>query len=242
MPIALDRFPHLTTTFTFLPTPKPTYKILFRRFLEADDCATTVNDPPQPEALVVTLDDYVFHYEILAEGEVKAEWTGKGHFRADPGMANEFEVESDIKLPLTPEAARLIGEMVTVYARPSFDHIMDWLQLRTTITESKSLRTAKIYSTTQAIADVGWDAIFFEDHPIAHPIVGAARQLYRDGGDLFLSPSVEFWSAAKDIDAVCSIILVFQWEGHNDLIYPTQHQLLLELQSGTIFNYRASPP
>jgi hypothetical protein len=60
-----------------------------------------VSDPPALESAIITLDDYMFHYEILVGGELMESWTGKAFFR-NPGAANVARV----LLPLTDEIAK----------------------------------------------------------------------------------------------------------------------------------------
>jgi hypothetical protein len=82
--IAIDRFPHLATVFSLLPDPKPSYKVLLRRFHEAHR-ATTVSHAPQPEVAMNALDDYIFHYEIFIDEVLRVSWAGKALFPDFPG-------------------------------------------------------------------------------------------------------------------------------------------------------------
>jgi hypothetical protein len=150
-PIALNIFPHLATTIAFLPGLNLSFKLLFRRFYEAEN-ATASSDPPDPEVPIVTLDNYVFRYDILAGGEIKETWTGKGFFR-NPGAAND----AHILLPLSENFAKFMGEETDhAVANLTPRHWKEfsksnWLRLRTTITEIKTLKTANIFFETAEI-------------------------------------------------------------------------------------------
>ena len=187
--IALGRFPHLVTVFDILPDPKPPYKTLLRRVLEADR-ATIVSDSPQLEfevPAVVTLDDYVFHYEIFIGGELRVSWVGKGCFR-NPGADNDAYV----RLPLAAEAAYFMGEEACSAYDSGMIYTTDWIQLHTTITDSniKTLKTAKIFAETQRVEhrSLQQDMMGFRKLSVAH-------RVSRGGGAPLAEATVAFWSA-----------------------------------------------
>jgi hypothetical protein len=246
-PIALALFPHLATTVTFFPGLASPYKLLFRRFYEAEN-ATALSDPPEPEVLIVTLDDYVFHYDILASGEIKETWTGKGLFR-NPGAAND----AHILLPLSANIAKFMGEQTaSAFAKCAFTYgcldefsRSDWLRLRTTITDIKTLKTAKIFFETAVIEHYpDEDKIGFGHYPVAHGIPGLAGVLYAE-------PQLDFWSdevrEGTDTPSPCFIDFKFRrahkmhdYDSYEQEECQTQNEFLLELQHGSLFDYRTA--
>jgi hypothetical protein len=137
--------PQLATTLTFFPGLISPYKLLFRRFYEAEH-ATTVSDPPEPAVPIVTLEDYVFRYDIVLSGAIKATWTGKGYFR-NPGASNDAHVLP----PLSEKIAEFLGEQVDrLGANQTFPYCdpagINRIRLRTPITEVETLKTATIVS------------------------------------------------------------------------------------------------
>jgi hypothetical protein len=168
-PIAIDLFPHLATVFSIFPDPKPAYKTLLWRFLEADRATTVSDDPSDREELAtVSFDDYLFHYDIFIDGVIQVSWAGKV-------MSQDCPIEDlHVTLPLSVESARLIHtvhEDTGGYRDDQDLEDLDYLRLRVTITDIKSFKTAKIFSETQAVSHINGNRSFeFQNYPIAHQL------------------------------------------------------------------------
>jgi hypothetical protein len=246
-PIALTVYSDLTTTLTFFPGLISPYKLVFRRLYEAEH-ATTVSDPPEVEVPLVTLDDYVFRYDIIISGEIKETWTGKASFR-NLGAANDAHV----LLPLSEKIAEFFGEQVdrldAVQTYPNGDPAgINRIRLRTTITEIKTLKTATIVSYTQGIdtIDETPDNIVLEEFPVAHRVSGLVGVLIVEAHLRFIDARSHV-REGTDAPGACFIELRFRRDTPMYMrvdnlvnLYLTQNKFLLELQYGSIFKYRTA--
>jgi hypothetical protein len=235
----------MATVYSLYLDPKPAYETLLRRFLEADR-ASTVSDAPSEEIAMVTLNDYVFHYDIFIDGVIRVSWAGKA-------LGQEGPIEDpDIMLPLLVEAARLLR---TVHEECDFSdgnytrnvEDLEHVRLHVMITDIKSLKTAQIFSETQAVTHINRFAKFwFQSYPIAH-------QLCAHEGYLLASPqlcAMDFYEEdAEGSSLDCSYVqFYFFWAApwpieDNELtkVELSPNEFLLELQNDNIFNYRNVP-
>jgi hypothetical protein len=253
-------FSHLTTTFALLPAPKPLLKSLVRSFVDARR-ATAVSEPPQPTVPAVTLDDYIFHYDVLIDGEIRELWVGKADFEVLPGAT----LMANVVLPLTKEGVHLVNDKVCRSLEElelrRLDDVpdIDCIRLRVTVLEVATPKTAVITSETQRpfYMEAEDTAILFRDYPIAHwlPVEVVYNDHYLgvdEAGEVDRVGEVEVQAILElhspEILADPSTIdndllrLEFKWTGTQFSLPITQNELLLVFQNGAIFKYRTFPP